>query len=129
MNLAALLRYLQFYAHFAHNKCGGPTFLVDHPFLAELYAGYEDDYDAVIERMIGLDESVDLIKIHKAASEGLKEPKSFDEAFKEILQCEEELCGALDKLNKGASIGTQNLLADMADRSEMRQYKLKQRLK
>lgn len=129
MNLAALLRYMQFFAHFAHNMCKGETFLVDHPFLAELYSGYEDDYDAVIERMIGLEEPLDLLKIHKAASDGLKVAESFEAAFKEILSCEEELCAALDKLNKGASIGTQNMLADMADRSEMRQYKLKQRLK
>jgi hypothetical protein len=129
MNLAALLRYMQFYAHIAHNTLGGPTFFEDHEFLAELYAGYEDDYDSVVERMIGLEEECDLIEIHKAASSGLKAPKSFEAAFKEILNCEEELCKAIESLVKGSSQGTMNLLAGIADKSEMRMFKLKQRLK
>jgi hypothetical protein len=59
----------------------------------------------------------------------LEAPKSFEEAFKFILAGEEDICAACEKLAKGASLGTENLLAGLADESEMRQYKLKQRLK
>lgn len=129
MNLASLLRYMQLYTHICHNSLGGETFLQDHEFFAELYAGYEADYDSVIERMIGLGEDLDLVKIHKDAISELKTPKSLEEAYKEILSCEEELIAACQKLAKSASLGTENMLAGLADKSEARIYKLKQRLK
>lgn len=120
---------MQLYAHICHNTIGGETFLQDHEFLAELYAGYEADYDSVIERMIGLGEEIDLVKIQKDAVAGLKAPKSFDSAYQEILSCEEELISACEKLAKSASLGTENMLAGLADKAEVRVYKLKQRLK
>ena len=129
MNLAALLRYMQFYAHVAHNMCSGPTFVSDHPFLAELYGAYEEEYDGVIERMIGLGEKINLAEIHKMAAKDLEVPQSFEQAFKELMVCEKSLCKACEALAKDASLGTENMLAGIADKSEMRQYKLKQRLK
>ncbi len=129
MNLASLFRHLQFYAHFAHNSVGGETFIQDHAFLGELYAAYEDAYDLLIERMIGIDEPLDLLKIHQSASSDLSVPKSFKEAFEHILSGEEDICAACEKIAKGASLGTENMLAGLADQSEMRQFKLKQRLK
>lgn len=129
MNLATLLRLMQFYAHLAHNKLGGDTFFQDHAFLGDLYSGYESDYDDVIERMIGLEQECDLIEIHQKAAEALSEPKSYKECFKEILKMEEQLCEAIDKLIKESSEGTKQLIGNIADKSEMRQYKLKQRLK
>ena len=129
MNIAALLRYMQFYGHIGHNLLGGQTFFQDHSFLAELYAAYEDHYDDIIERMIGLEEELDLVEIQKEAVSGLKSPKSYEACYKELLSCEEELCKMVEKLVKDSSQGTANLLQDLADKSEMRQYKLKQRLK
>lgn len=129
MNLASLLRYLQLYSHMAHNLLGGETFFQDHEFFGELYPAYEADYDSVVERMIGLGEEIDLAKIQKAATQDLKAPKTCKEALEEILSCEEDLCKALEDLAKDASLGTNNLLAALADESEARQYKLKQRLK
>lgn len=129
MNLVTLLRYMQFYAHIAHNKIGGETFFQDHAFLGELYAGYEGDYDDVVERMIGLDEELDLIEVHKEAVSDLKVPKSYDLCFKEILKCEEELCKIIEDIISECSQGTSQLIGGIADKSEMRQYKLKQRLK
>lgn len=120
---------MQLYAHMAHNLLGGETFHQDHEFFGELYAGYEGDYDSVIERMIGLGEPMDLVKIQKDATSGLKAPKSIEQAYEEILLCEEELIAACEKLAKGATLGTNNLLAGLADKAEMRVYKLKQRLK
>ena len=129
MILASLLRYMQFYAHIAHNKLGGETFFQDHVFLGELYEAYEAAYDIVIERMIGLDEAVDLAKVQKDAAKDLAEPKSYEACFKEILTCEADLCKALEKMSKEVTLGTNNMLAALADDSEARQYKLKQRLK
>lgn len=129
MTLPELLRYMQFYAHMAHNIIGGEYFFGDHEFFGSLYEDYEKAYDSVIERMIGLGESIDLAKTQKAATQGLKAPKTCKEALEEILSCEEDLCKALEGLAKDASLGTNNLLAALADESEARQYRLKQRLK
>ncbi|HAB98234.1 MAG TPA: hypothetical protein DCE71_00210, partial [Parachlamydiales bacterium] len=129
MILASFLRHLQFYAHIGHNVLGGKEFLPNHAFLGELYAGYEDDYDAVVERMIGTGVKVDLVKIHEDALKNLEEPSTYEDCFEYILKKEEELCKNLVKISEESSIGTQNLLSDIADRSEMRQYKLKQILK
>lgn len=129
MNLAGYLRYMQFQAHIGHNTLGGETFFQDHAFLGDLYATYEDAYDAVVERMIGLEEPINLVKIHEDAVKDLSIPKNYDEMFKELLSCEEDLCKKIESIAPKCSQGTMNLLADMADKSEMRQYKLKQRLK
>lgn len=129
MEIETLLRYLQFYSHISHNVLGGETFFQDHSFLGELYSTYEDEYDSVVERLIGLGKKVDFPKIHKDAVKDLSAPKSYDECFKSILLSEEELCDSIEEYVKDASQGTIQLLGDIANRSEMRQYKLKQRLK
>lgn len=129
MNLLVLLRYLQLYTHIAHNVLGGQTFFQDHEFLGELYKGYEDDYDSVVERMIGNDVDVDLVEVQKKAVKDLENPESYNECFETILKCEVDLCDAIEKIAPKASQGTMQMLGNIADKSEMRQYKLKQRLK
>jgi hypothetical protein len=52
-----------------------------------------------------------------------------EQALNVILVTEKELCDEIKKAMVGASDGTQNLLQGIADQSEMRQYKLKRRLK
>lgn len=129
MNIASILRYMQFLGHLGHNLLGGQTFFQDHAFLADLYAAYEAHYDDIVERMIGTGEEIDLVKVQKDAVSGLKDPKSYEACFKELLDCEVELCNMIEKLVEGSSQGAANLLQDLADKSEKRQYKLKQRLK
>ena len=131
MEIESLLRHLHFYAHISHNVLGGQTFFQDHGFLGDLYGAYEEEYDSVVERLIGLGKNVDLVKIHIDAAKDLSVPKSYDDCFKALLKYEEELCDMIDDHNKekGVSQGTIQLLGDIANRSEMRQYKLKQRLK
>lgn len=131
-HVAIILRALQLYAHNAHNLAKGKTFLPDHEFLGELYAAYEGEYDSVVERMIGLgEEAVDLNEITKQAATAAtaNEFSDNDGAFSVLLVTEKELCASIDKEMAGASNGTQNLLQTIADNSEMRQYKLKRRLK
>ena len=129
MNLASYIRYMQSYAHIAHNILGGQTFFSDHAFLGELYGTYEDAYDMVVERMIGLEEPINLVKINQDAVKDLEEPSSYNEAFKELLKCEEDLCKKIETIAPKVSQGTMQMLGNIADASEVRQYKLKQRLK
>lgn len=131
IKLATQLRYMQFYAHNAHNMCQGDTFFSDHEELGDLYGVYEGLYDSVIERMIGLGQSVDLVKVQVEAAkmlDGEAEPKAFSAAFSGLLTCENELCKLISEANTGASLGTQDLLQAMCNDSEVRQYKFKQRL-
>lgn len=129
MNIALLLRYMQFYAHMAHNLLGGETFFQDHTFLGDLYGAYEDEYDSVIERLIGSDKTVDLVKLHKSAADALENPENYNDCFSELLSCEERLCEFIEKEAPKSSQGTMQLYGGIADASEMRQYKLKQRIK
>jgi DNA-binding ferritin-like protein len=122
---------MQFYAHNAHNLCQGDTFFADHEELGDLYGVYEGLYDSVIERMIGLGQSVDLVKIQVEAAKMLDseaEPKAFSSAFSGLLTCEHDLCKVISDANEGASLGTQDLLQAMCNEAEVRQYKFKQRL-
>jgi len=130
-NTAIILRALQLYAHNAHNLAKGKTFLQDHEFLGELYGAYEGEYDSLVERMIGLGEEPDLNEITKEAADAAtaNEFKDNDNAFSVLLVTEKELCSSIEKDMTDASNGTQNLLQTIADNSEMRQYKLKRRLK
>lgn len=131
-DLACHLRSMQFYAHNAHNMCRGDEFFSDHEELGALYSVYESAYDSVVERIIGLGQEIDLITLQKEAADKLAgKPKtdSFSKSFECLLECELELCEIINKENEKASLGTQNLLQGIADLSEVRQYKFKQKTK
>lgn len=142
--VAVLLRFLQFYAHAAHNLCKGTQFLSDHEFLGGLYPTYEAAYDSVVERMIGLGQKPNLASIHKEASSlfaksDLTGP-SFETAIGVLLKTEKTLISTIEKEvlpnpmthphggKDALSQGSVQLLGDIANASEMRQYKMKQRL-
>lgn len=127
--VAIALRGLQLYAHSAHNLAKGPNFLEDHEFLGELYGTYEEEYDSIVERMIGEGDKTDIATICSFACElGEKPIASTDEAFATILDNEKVVCKEIKKAMKGASDGTQNLLQGIADESLTRQYKIQRRL-
>lgn len=131
--IATYLRFLQLYAHNAHNMIQGPMFFEYHDFLGELYPVYESAYDSVIERALGLGIELDLKKITSEANY-LIETKPFEvkeplKLFAHILDCEKILCNLIGQSFDQATIGSQQLLGDIADKSEGRQYKIKQLLK
>jgi len=132
--LATLLRAAQLYAHAAHNAAKGPTYFADHDFLGEAYGAYEAAYDKVVERSIGQGEAVDFAAIGRnaAADAGrFPDPMTFSNqsSFGVLLDYERKICAEIDRIYADASTGTQNLLAQIADDSEHRQYKIGQRLK
>jgi len=129
--LAIVLRSAQFYAHHAHNIAKGATFFEDHEFFGELYSAYEEAYDGVIERMIGLDQNPSIDEIGMQAmkmASGHKSSANRD-CFEYLLEFEQTIVEMCKRFNGSASLGTQNMLQGLADHSEMRQYKIKQRLK
>lgn len=132
-NLAILFKILNLYAHAGHNLVSKAVFMPDHEMLADLYAAYDSEYDAIIERMMGLDQPVDITGINvKACQVFATLPLTLSENgqfFQKIVELEKALQDAINKIYPAASIGTQQLIGEQANQSEMRLYKLKQRLK
>lgn len=129
--LATVLRAAQFYAHAAHNLTSGFTFHEDHEYFGELYGAYESAYDGVIERMIGFGTEPDINAITLAAAKDIQNYKhdTPEHCYEELMDYEKQICDLVVKFNGEASLGTQNFLQGLADDSEMRQYKIGQRLK
>lgn len=130
--IASYLRSLQFFAHNAHNLVYGEYFHQDHEYFAELYQAYESAYDSIVERMIGLGQKIDLGEITLSAAEsvkGLGKEMECKKIYSILLDSEKKLVKQLESAMSGKSQGTQNMLQDMADQSEQRQYKIQQRLK
>lgn len=133
IDLAAYLRFMQFYAHICHNLTSGPTFYQDHASFGSLYEDYETAYDGVVERCIGLGLNINLFVITEKAgkllakkSDDASDPKAM---FKSLLECEQKLCNHIVTLLGSSTEGTKQMLGNLCNESEVRQDKLKQRLK
>lgn len=131
------LRAMQLYTHHAHNLCARIVFQQDHDFFGEVYSALDGEYDGVVERQIGLfgEDKLDLtaiiVQVHSKLkglpTVGVKENKVF---YTQLLEMEKQLLSAIQAvINTGVSEGTRQMLGDICDRSEVRQYKIKQRLK
>ena len=127
--LITACRAAQLYAHNAHNVTSGKTFGQDHAHFAELYEAYEAAYDDLVERVIGLNnESLDLVKIQADAADKVTAPSYPEKMFETLLATELDLIKLIEAANKKASLGTQNILQQLADDCEKRIYKLRQRV-
>ena len=131
--IATTLRAAGNVARNCHNQVKGIAFFGDHEFFGEVYAELEGDYDAVVERCIGTGEAIDLCEVTtNAAAKSANydcSDMAADEMCAVLLGLEREIQAQATEANKGASLGTQNLLQGIADKSEMRVYKLRQRIK
>jgi DNA-binding ferritin-like protein len=131
IKLATILRASQFVAHEKHNLVSGPTFLADHAYLGELYGEYEEAYDAVVERLIGLGKPVNIPAITTSAAEvasrgGAGSALNWPQR---MLAMEEAIRREVVAALPVASEGTKNFLQGLADESEARTYKIGQRAK
>lgn len=131
------LRAMNIFAHSAHNLVARTPFHSDHLFFGDTYEALDADYDAVIERMIGLygEEGAELSSIMAAVAQklagvpsvGVKENSMF---YAKLLQMEQELCSMITKLiSAKVSPGTEQTLGTICEKSEIRQYLIKQRIK
>jgi DNA-binding ferritin-like protein len=134
--LATQLRCLQLSAHNAHNLVSGPSFFADHEYLGELYPVYEEGYDSVVERLIGLGVPPDVIRLQGDAAGRIRAVAGTEEAFQGLLEMERDLCAHVEELighgrdsaGNRLTQGSINLIAGLADESERRQYRIQQRL-
>lgn len=135
--LLNLLRAMQFFAHSSHNLVKGNSFHADHAFFGEVYNDLQADYDAVAERIVGLygEEPLHLqtvlngaiSKLADAPSTGVADNKVF---YQYLYKMDEKLKALIKQIiEAGVSPGTEQLIGNIADKCEMRCYKIKQRLK
>jgi len=135
--LAIKLRTMQLYYHFCHNFARGPVFMQDHAAFNEFYDEATDDYDAVIENaMVKEGDEVVCPKMQLKSIYGrIKELKCVDAEsdkvlFEQGLMLEKELCTYIEDVKQsGVSLGCETLIGDVAARSEVRQYKIGQRIR
>jgi DNA-binding ferritin-like protein len=135
-NLLVHTRAMNLITHHFHNVCSRVAFLSDHEFFGEVYEALDDAYDAVAERLIGLQDSssVPLMQVLDASNMKLKQlPQDYKDnaqMFQILLQLESEMRAIIEEYIKSGeySQGTVNMLAQLADDSEMRTYKIKRRL-
>jgi DNA-binding ferritin-like protein len=129
-DLIVTFRAAQFVAHNAHNLAKGATFFEDHEFFGEAYAAYESAYDATVERAIGLGMDLDLNEVTQEAAKELDEYPvvTVGLCYQHLLNMEREICNLCAMRSPGSTLGTQNLLAQFCDDSEVRQYKIQRKL-
>lgn len=134
--IARILRAGQLYSHHAHNNCQGSTFMQDHDFFGSVYPALESDYDSVVERIIGstgkefdsISLSADSLKYIERLT---RSPGSNNNVFfRELMKIEVALCDAVDECVKSEQYpeGTRQLIGNIADKSMVRQYKIRQRI-
>jgi len=137
LQLVVLFRAMQMFSHSAHLMCARTVFFQDHEFFGEVYGLAEGYFDKVSERMIGLGQEEQLKlqtvmasvcqKLASAPCCGVKENKEY---YTFLLSQAEEACKLCDQICKaGASEGTKNLIAGIADDMEVLKYKISRRLK
>ena len=131
--IATSYRTVQFIAHNFHNLVKGQTFLEDHEFLGELYGKYEEAYDKCIERIIAFTGTADVTAITSKACASAAQinpnGKQAAEMFAIILTLEKQFCALIKTVVPDCTDGTQNFLQGLADESEMRQYKISQKIR
>jgi DNA-binding ferritin-like protein len=137
LELICTLRASQLFLHHAHLLAKGSLFIQDHEFLSELYPELEGHFDSVSERLIGLggEKQLDLQivmskvneKLASCPSVGVSENKAF---FQKQMEFEKIICSEVEKLcATNLPQGTKQMLGDIADKSEIRQYKIGRRIK
>lgn len=133
--LVCQLRMMNLFYHSAHNLSKGPAFEGDHEMFAEFYGAVDGDYDNVVERAIGMDlDSVadvcSQLKLVYQKLEKLPESSSNEQNFQIGNQLEKELCKIVDHIcSLEISSGLEQLIGEIGNQSEIRQYKIKQRCK
>jgi DNA-binding ferritin-like protein len=138
------LRTMQLFNHSAHNLCARVPFFADHDAFAGFYSEAESAYDSVVERLIGKvgPQSLNLAQIIQSVAQkcqGLPSTEVTENAkfFEISLKLELEMCSIIEGYIKQGMIapgvviteGTRQMLGDLCDKSEVRQYKIKQRIK
>lgn len=137
IKLASHLRTMQLFNHLVHHAVKGSSFFSDHEQLGEFYLANEKDYDSIVERFIGImgfnqfNHGMLMMHVVQTLSEL---PEKFDdnkEIFIVCLTLEQHLQALCDEACKSPECteGTKQLIGNIADMSEQREFLIKRRIK
>lgn len=138
VDLATHVRTMQLFYHQAHHLVKGEAFGSDHKLFNSFYKELDDSYDSIAERTImllgsnaiNLPDQVSQITHKLAILPPLNQLQHNRDFFQIGLMLEKELCGrCAAHFQVQITEGTKNLLAQLCDESEQRQYKIQQRIK
>lgn len=122
--------------HNAHHVVGRAPFFSDHSALGDFYGEVDGEYDMLAEKCAAKygSEKLSLPVIMSLAAEKSKAmmPAAENkEYFMRGLRAEQELCQMLESMIKSipTSEGERQLMGNICQSSEARQYKIKQRIK
>lgn len=127
-------RILQLYYHSCHNLISGESFFADHEFFGGVYPQLETHYDRLAEYYICLfgKKAFETKILTKAVSEELEKHEIEEmcccDMFKLSQKLETKFYKELENISKKASIGLANMVGDIAEQSDVRMYKIQQRL-
>lgn len=128
-DLAVALRTYQLFVQSLHNTVRGLAFISHHEFLGELYEEVAGDYDDVVERCIGTGVAIDPFAVqHEAgmAASQIMVPADPAQMFITVNNLESLIRDQIAEVYPAVSIGTQQLIGEIANKSEKRSYKLQQ---
>lgn len=138
LKLAQQLQAMKMCYHNAHHIASRVGFFADHDSLGSFYGQLDSDFDDVMERSIGLygTEVANLGVIMQgvaAKTATCPSNRATDNSalFSHGLQLETELVGLVEAICKSPECkeSTKQLISEIGNKSEMRQYKIKQRIK
>lgn len=134
--IAVLFLAANLYAHRAHNVVKGPLFKPDHDMFDGLYKGYDASYDAVVEKILGQGETVDIVDlVQRAASAFAEQVKATGADATDgyvfcvrLMAFERGIVSQVAKALKAVTDeGLRNFLQGLADESGDRVYMLRGR--
>ena len=131
--LAVQFLALQQLAYNAHHETEGETFMQDHEFFHDVNEVYGAIYDSLIERIKGLHGQPVLRTIQTEAGSIVGSYASSTDSvvnYNILLSKERDATEAINMAVKESTMdeGVRNLLCGIADESQVRQYKMQQRL-
>lgn len=140
LSLAATVKAVEFWFQAAHHAVAGVSFVGDHALLGDVYTKANAEFDALVERAVGLSgirAVAEPLALLSAAARKLQEwPSPVDVtdtlmvAAMQVNQAAIDACdGAAATIEQSGllSRGTDNMLAQMSDTHEGFAYKLGQR--
>ena len=127
-------RLMQLYYHNCHHLTKGCSFFSDHEFFNTAYTALDSNYDRLSERYIAeygvkaFETGTIITKIQEDLIEYKIETFDCKLMFDNALKLEKKYQQELQTLDKTASLGLKNLIGDLAEQSDVRIYKIQQRI-
>lgn len=128
--VAAAFRRLYSFAHSAHLNAGGPIFEADHKLYKRLYEFAIESFDAVAERSIALQSPVDMAAAFAVETKSVVDARSSDNRMAAAKKLVSEVLSEVERAAgcPSVTVGTNNLLAGLADRLEQFVFHISRRV-